>query len=245
MYINKSKYYRIVNYIHETMKKFFSFILFLVLGFSTALSQALPAVSVLGDSYSTYEGFIPEGNAIWYHDGKHENTDVTSVHQTWWYQFIEKNHYKLSVNNSYSGATICNTGYGQADYSDRSFTTRMKSLGCPDIIFIFGGTNDSWAHSPIGEYKYENWTPEDLYNFRPAMACLLSGMMDYYPNVKIYFLLNDGLSKEVTESAKEICSHYGIGCIELSQLDKINGHPSIKGMNQIVQQIENFLGNNK
>lgn len=227
------------------MKKILSFILFLILGLGASFAQALASVSILGDSYSTFEGFLPENNLIWYYNGKHDNTDVTSVHQTWWYQFIQRNNYKLCINNSYSGATICNTGYDSVDYTDRSFITRMKALGCPDIIFIFGGTNDSWAHSPIGEYKYGDWTKNDLYSFCPAMACLLSGMIDYYPNVKIYFLLNDGLSKEITESIKNICSYYHINCIELSGLDKINGHPSIKGMQQITTQIEHFIGRNK
>jgi len=227
------------------MKKILFFILFLILDLEFGFAQALTSVSILGDSYSTFEGFLPENNAIWYYNGKHDNTDVSSVHQTWWYQFIQEKKYKLCVNNSYSGSTICNTGYDQVDYTDRSFVTRMKALGCPDIIFIFGGTNDSWAHSPIGEYKYENWTKEELYSFRPAMACLLSGMIDYYPNVKIYFLLNDGLSKEITESVKNICNHYHVSCIEFSGLDKINGHPSIKGMEQITRQIENFIEKNK
>jgi len=54
-----------------------------------------------------------------------------------WHKFIKENNYRLCVNNSFSGATICNTGYNQADYSDRSFITRMDKLGCPDIIFIY------------------------------------------------------------------------------------------------------------
>src|SRR5574344_1656725 len=49
-----------------------------------------------------------------------------------------------------------------------SLNTRMNNLGdCPDIIFIFGATNDSWANSPIGDYKYADWTRQDMYSFRP------------------------------------------------------------------------------
>jgi hypothetical protein len=96
------------------------------------------------------------------------------------------------VNNSFSGATICHTGYRSEDYSDHSFITRMKALGCPDIIFIFGATNDYWAKSPLGEYQYADWSKKDLYSFRPAMSYMLDTMIDYYPNVEIYFLLNDG-----------------------------------------------------
>ena len=211
-------------------------------------AQSSKSVSILGDSYSTFQGYLqPDTNAVWYWDSPEaQNTDVHSVRETWWHQFIKKNGYRLCVNNSFSGSTICNSGYKRdkpdyADYSDRSFVTRMKNLGCPDIIFVFGGTNDSWAGSPIGEYKYAGWMTEDLYAFRPAMAKMLSFMVDYYPNVEIYFLLNDGLKEEINESVKTVCAYYQIPCIELKEIDKINGHPSIKGMKQICEQIEAYL----
>ena len=73
------------------------------------------------------------------------------------------------------------------------------------------------------------------------MAKMLSVMVDYYPNVEIYFLLNDGLKEEINESVKTICAYYQIPCIELKGIDKINGHPSIKGMKQICEQIEAYL----
>ena len=201
------------------------------------------SVSILGDSYSTFIGYVtPDSNFIWYDraptPGK---TDVSRVGQTWWHKLIKDNGYRLCKNNSFSGATICNTGYGDADYSDRSFINRLDNLGCPDMILIFGGTNDSWAGSPIGEYKYDGWRRADLYNFRPAMAYMLSEISDRYPNVEVYFILNDDLSEEIDESVKEICGHYGVGCIELKSIDKMSGHPSVKGMEQIAQQVAAFI----
>lgn len=92
---------------------------------------------------------------------------MVSVRNTWWHQFIKENNYRLCVNNSFSGATICHTGYRSEDYSDRSFITRMKALGCPDIIFIFGATNDYWAKSPLGEYQYADWSKK---------ICILSAL---------------------------------------------------------------------
>ena len=200
-------------------------------------------VAVLGDSYSTFEGAIPKENAIWYFKRNNPNqTDVNRVEQTWWAQLIERKGWTLLMNNSFSGSTICNTGYNKEDYSDRSFTKRMDNLGGnPDIIFIFGATNDSWAHSPIGEFKYENITKDDLWSFRPAMAYMLDWMTKHYAKSEIYFLLNDGLSKEVTESSKLICRRYGVKCIELKGIDKMAGHPSVKGMKQIADQIEQAM----
>lgn len=214
----------------------------------SAFGQSLPSVSILGDSYSTYETYLrPDTNAIWYwRKPKPEKTDVSSVRQTWWHQFIRENGYRLCVNNSFSGSTISFTGYKDetgkhADYTSRSFITRAPYLGCPDVIFIFGATNDSWAGAPIGEYKYADWTKEDLYSFRPAMACLLETVIDRYPNVKIYFLLNNGLKPEINESVKTICDYYKIDCIELKDIDKLSGHPSVKGMKQISDQIAAYI----
>ena len=56
-------------------------------------------VSILGDSYSTFQGYIPEGNAIWYGTEKpysrNLENDVTRVDDTWWYQLINRHGLKL------------------------------------------------------------------------------------------------------------------------------------------------------
>ncbi len=215
--------------------------LFLFISFF-GYAQSLKSVSILGDSYSTFDGYmVPDTNFVWYNTRITKKTDVTSVKQTWWHLFIKDNNYKLEVNNSFSGSTICNTGYQKQDYSSRSFIRRMDNLGSPDVIFIFGATNDAWANAPIGLFKYNDWTKEDLYDFRPAMAYMLDYMLGRYPNVKIYFLLNSDLKETINESVKTICKHYNVDCIELKDIDKKEGHPSIKGMKQISNQISDFL----
>ena len=200
--------------------------------------QAKPTIAILGDSYSTFEGFVePEGNEVWYFGNGRDYTDVDDVRQTWWQLLAREHGYKIGVNNSYSGATVSRTGYRGEDYTDRAFITRMNNLGNPDIILVFGATNDSWAGVPMGEYKYGGWTPMELYSFRPAMARLLDGLDARYPNVKIFFILNDILSDEINESVKTICDHYGVQLIQLRDIDKKSGHPSIKGMKQISDQV--------
>ena len=204
------------------------------------------AVSILGDSYSTYEDFVtPATNELWYYaKNSEQKTDVKDVRQTWWHQLIKENGWRLAVNNSYSGATISYTGYDGNDYSPRSFNTRMDNLGQPDIIFIFGATNDSWAGSPIGGFKYEGIKKADLYEFRPALAHMLRWMTDRYVNTEIYFILNTELKEEINTSVKTICAHYGVPVITLTEVDKISGHPSVKGMRQIADQVNSFLKSN-
>lgn len=210
----------------------------------TSVDAQKKAVSILGDSYSTYEGYVtPETNEMWYYaQGERGRTDVMDVRQTWWHQLITRQGWKFCVNNSYSGSTISYSGYSGNDYSKRSFLTRMDNLGCPDIIFIFGATNDSWAGAPIGEYQYENLSKANFWTFRPAMARMLEWMTNRYVGTDIYFLLNDGLSNDINESVKTICQHYDVKCIELHDIDKQSGHPSVKGMRQIADQIIEALG---
>lgn len=203
-----------------------------------ANAQCKKSVTIFGDSYSTFENYLScDTNAVWYFQGKQKKTDVTDVEQTWWHMLLKEKGWKLECNNSFSGSTICYTGYRKEDYQNRSFHNRLRYLGSPDIILVFGATNDCWAKSPIGDYKYSDWTKKDLYSFRPAMAAMCDGLKKRYPNVDIYFIMNCDLTETITTSCRTICNHYGIPMIELHDVDKINGHPSIKGMKTIAEQV--------
>mgnify|MGYP002625190271 FL=1 len=201
-------------------------------------AQSRRGISILGDSYSTFKGYVlPDSNYVWYPQEKAENNDVQDIRQLWWHQLIREHGYRLCQNNSFSGATICHTGYKGEDYSDRSYCTRLRYLGSPDIILVFGGTNDTWAKSPIGDYQYSDWSRHDLFKFRPAMAYLLANLQNRYPGTDIYVIINDILSENVTVSMKTICDHYHVPYIQLHDIDKQWGHPSQKGMTQIAEQV--------
>ena len=201
--------------------------------------QSKPSVTIFGDSYSTFEGYVtPDSMELWYFKGNTLNrTDVMDVKQTWWWQLIKEKGWKLERNNSWSGSTISYSGYNKADYRPRSFITRVDNLGTPDIILLFGATNDAWAGSPIGEYKYEGFQDNDFYAFRPAFAYLLEQLQERYPTADLYVISNCELREEIPSSMQAICSHYGVEMIQLKDIDKKNGHPTIKGMKQIAEQV--------
>lgn len=199
-----------------------------------AVAAQTKKVSILGDSYSTYKGIIPSNYSTFYPDA---NNDVSSVEQTWWSLYIKAKGYQLENNDSWGGTTICGTGYGRMDSSRSNFISRVDSLGNPDIIFVFGGTNDAWANSPVGEYQYSDWTKDDCKNFRPALACLLDMLQKRYPKASIYSILNSELREPINESFREICKHYNVQLIELHDIEKQNGHPSVSGMKSICDQL--------
>ncbi len=219
------------------MRRLFFFFLTITFCVGTQAQSKL-GISILGDSYSTFKGFVlPDSNYVWYPQEKAENNDVQDVRQLWWHQLIREHGYRLCQNNSFSGATICHTGYNGEDYSDRSYCTRLWYLGSPDMILVFGGTNDTWAKSPIGDFQYSNWSRHDLFKFRPAMAYVLANLQNRYPGTEIYVIINDILSEDVTVSMKTICDHYHVSYIQLHNIDKQWGHPSQKGMRQIAEQV--------
>ncbi len=221
------------------MKKILLLILMIPL---FASAQNRPRVSVLGDSYSTFQGYIPEENEPWYYTpADTSRTDVDNVTQTWWWQVINQAGCLIEKIDSYSGATVSYHGYDNQDYSARSFITRLPRLGSPDVIFIFGGTNDDWAGAELGDYKYDNFTRADFYTYRPALANLLQQAKERYPNVKIFCLINDAISKDFIESSKVICDHYDIPYIELKDIDKKQNHPTVKGMRSIAEQVLTFI----
>lgn len=201
--------------------------------------HAQQKISILGDSYSTFYGYVtPDTNLCWYGvPGEKKENNVTRVEETWWQLLLQQYDYQLECNNSYSGSTICHTGYEGADYADRSFVTRMSDLGHPDLILVFGGTNDSWVGVPIGDYQYEGWSKEDLYEFRPAFCRLMDFLVSNYSDAVIYNITNTELSTPVEESMDEICRHYGITNIRLHDIDKQWGHPSVEGMKSICTQV--------
>ena len=197
---------------------------------------------ILGDSYSTFQGHIPEGNACYY-PCEHVD-DVLQVEHTWWHRLMQRNDMKLLINDSYSGATVCtNTRDGQPFSS--AFTERAKRSFSGDVkldyIFLFGCTNDSWLNRSIGQVKYSGWTEEDLFQVLPAYSFVLEHITKHNPQTKVVAVLNTGLHPQIHAGVLAAAEHYGVTAVVLEDIDKQCGHPSALGMDQIAQQIEAVL----
>ena len=196
---------------------------------------------IFGDSYSTFKGHIPNGYAVYYHE-EDGQTDVRNVKETWWHQVVSQKGLNLVLNNSWSGSTIGYTGYNNADNSQTSsFIFRLNQLKANgffkeneiNTVFVFGGTNDSWANAPLGELKYDNFEKQDLYSVLPAIACFFKELKEILPSADIYCLINTELKPEITEALKKVSQKYNITPVEFEQINKISGHPTIQGMKDI------------
>lgn len=206
--------------------------------------------SILGDRFSAFKGYVyPDSNDAWYSPPPHNNINVTQVEQMWWHKVATEMGWMLDKNNSFSGSLICNFwGYNAGPYySPHSFIRRMDNLGDPDVIFVFGGTNDVWNGAYYGDFVYSDWTEGQLEQYRPALAYLFENLKQLYPKAIVYFMIDTSLAdydhtgQLFVESAHTIARHYGIDCIDLHDIHKDWAHPNAEGQNEIAEQVLDYL----
>ena len=203
-------------------------------------------VMIFGDSYSTYEGYIPSGYAVYYSGKRLNPPDVFDVKSTWWGRLLDATESTLVQNNSWSGSTIGYTGYNNSDCShSSSFICRFEKLVSEnffennkiDTIFVFGGTNDSWSNAPLGESKFEGIEDSDLFCVLPAVCHFAKRLHEVLPDTRIIFIGNCDIKSEILDAMKRSCERYGFEYIALSNVEKVNGHPTENGMNDITEQV--------
>ena len=209
------------------------------------LKQPIKNFMIMGDSYSTFEGYIPEGYKPYY--PSNENCTVKDVRDTWWYILKERLSANLVLNDSWSGSTVCYTGRGTPEHAYRSsFVNRFNLMVKDgffkrekiDTVFIFGATNDSWLETtPKGEEMLFGWREEDLYSTLPAISYLLSGLKNELPEANIIFIINTGLSEQIVKAVKSASKAFGTDYIELYDIDKTAGHPTPRGMKEIADEM--------
>lgn len=202
--------------------------------------------SILGDSYSSYAGYVyPDTNDVY----EYPAIGVTGAEQMWWSQVADSTGWLLDRNNSFSGAMISNYDIMEY-YKPASFINRMNNLGHPDVIFILGGVNDLWYGAPFGEYVYADWTEEQLRSYRPALAYLFDHLKRLYPRAELYFLLETdpcpgGIDEETRLnfiiSTHRIADHYNVDCIDLLDIHKSLWHPDVEGQKNIADHVLEYL----
>ena len=62
------------------------------------------------------------------------------------------------------------------------------------------------------------------------------------PNVRIIFIANCDIKTEIVNGIKEAGEYFGCDVVELKCIEKYYGHPTIKGMKQISEQVLNCFG---
>lgn len=212
-------------------------------------------ISILADSISAYTDTIPNGNSGWY-----PKNNVTSVNLMWWKRLMLETGAILDTNDSWGGAAISSYSPQAGVNSPYVSDLRVNRLGTPDVIFIFGGTNDfGGVHAPIGDYNFGN--TQDTLVFKQAVTYLFQKLTIKYPNSKIICITpilrsdNKGIPAkdngnflfQFSEILMYVANIYGIKVIDLLKCGINYGnaasylydgiHPNANGMKLIADYV--------
>lgn len=214
------------------------------------IGEMFPFYSILGDSFSTFKGYLDTGgvndDGTWY-----PNDDIQKVEQTWWWKFQDLVGSSLKQNNSISGSCVSYIGLNHSGtVRTPSFVNRVtKMKKGADLIIIEGGTNDKNTANMLGSYKWDGFTDDDpdYKYFRPALAYVISTLRVQHPDAVLVFMMNDALPNEMKTSIRTIMEHYGMPTFEMRDIPKYQGggasgvHPTENGMTMIAEQFAQFL----
>lgn len=190
------------------------------------------SVSFLGDSITTFTGYIPEGNAAYY---KGNNAGVTHYRQTWWARVCDEMGWILNTNNAWSGARVSTSAGLTSDGVDPSGVARASLLDNgtdPDNIIVYLGINDFQNEVAIGSYNGDGLIPTTTDTFREGYAVMLKNIMTNYPRAKIHCMTLPPLERDYKNAGhpeqngngvyltafnraiREICDAFGVEVIE-------------------------------
>ena len=193
-------------------------------------------VGILGDSISTYEGYIDNSYKSYYprvEEGV--KADVDNWTETYWGILLNEYwHAELDVNASYSGTCIT-----PRDGFKTDFMTRAAKFKDPDVIIINGGTND-YLKGKKGDGVV---TPE---KFRVAFENLLAALQKKYPHAQLMVVVGDFVKGDYGDIAVETAKKFSAPCVDFRPDtksigkvfgDKTNPHPDAAGMAFMAKEI--------
>lgn len=186
-------------------------------------------VSIIGDSISTFAGYIPEGYVPYYPVAGR----LDYVEQTYWHKLIYKymSNAVLDKNIAYGGTTVASVRVHDFNFN----FIEQGGVGNPDVIIIHGGTNDNnVANSPGLElvpgvdaktateapYLGDVFKLVDRANtvtkaqnlpggtFCEAYAKLIKICSVTYPDVKIVCVIGDWLCVGLEKSIIAVVNHF-------------------------------------
>lgn len=165
-------------------------------------------VSILGDSISTYKGYVPDGYSCFY---PYPTADLGDVNQTWWMQVINKLGMKLLKNNSYSGTCVSEGTGNNSTVQDSRLKELLFGTEAPDIIIIFMGSNDCGSQY----VKYDT--------FKNSYKVMLDKIKVLCPNSEIYImtlppskLYNENDRVEYNEVIRQYAKDYNLPLVEMN-----------------------------
>lgn len=225
-------------------------------------------VSILGDSISTFQGYVPAGYACFYPD---PDNNITDVAQTWWMQVLNLTGMRLLVNGSFSGSTVCGDSRSEnstAGCSNRRIVDLMGADGTvPDVILVYMGANDFFHDIELGDFSgtVTHRTDHYIWDFTEGYELMLQKLQAVYPSSQIFCMTlieansedeprvngNGNTVEDFNNRIMQIAAAYGIPVIDVHdcgiEVDELNRftsdgiHPNREGAGRMAAYVINAL----
>lgn len=217
-------------------------------------------ISILGDSISTYAGYIPDSDGYnLEHLARYPQDNLfEGVEHTWWMQVIERCGARLGINDSWRGTTV--DGKSPSDRTAISNVQRIQNLGAngsPDVILLYGGTNDYGQLNIIDKFdKAKMPTEVDLTTIQwgalsEAFAHTILRIKHFFPDAQLVAVLPGRTAKYYSVSElrtgnallAKVCEHYGVPYVNLFTSKLMSSHmpdgihPDKEGMDIITDEV--------
>ena len=200
-------------------------------------------LGILGDSISTFNGIIPSDHRPYYPSTNSACADVTSWEKTYWGHLV-KDYWKceLDVNSSWSGSCVAD---GDPTVVRTPFVKRCSLFKNPDVIILFGGTNDSQPARQIalGEFDF-NSAPEALNKharFRESYIWVIKTLQKNYPDAQLICIVGNHIDGEYGNSVKTIAEHFNLPVVDFRGDQKVTVyselHPNAAGHAYMAEKI--------
>ncbi|MED1407754.1 SGNH/GDSL hydrolase family protein, partial [Bacillus mycoides] len=219
-------------------------------------TRKMNMASVIGTSISTYEGYVPVGNAV---NGNYMEL-YRPPYRMWWYG-ITNNLFNLVVNESWGGRRVTKTrSDDNASWALHRIASLEKDGVKPDVVFVELGMNDLLNNVAIGNYS-GTIDPNDDLTFANCYARVVDGIQKAYPDTRIYCLTipfaggkTSKDHKKYNDAIKMVAEQYYAAVIDITNIgvnesnclkythDKI--HPNDAGMNLIAGKVYNTVREN-
>lgn len=197
--------------------------------------------SILGDSISTFRGYIPTDHVfngeVYANPTAYPARDVTTWTDTWWGQIISKLGMTLGVNDSWSGSRVHNSYDSDIPEGNVGPNVCMAGLqriqklgtnGTPDIIFVYGGTNDAkfvntGTFDSTQIYSEVDLTTTKWSDFAASYVAMIMRLQHFYPDAILVALkpmfvsgwYNHAKLSAYCDVIEKICDYFGVICIDL------------------------------
>lgn len=145
-------------------------------------------LSILGDSLSTFNDYIPRDYNIFYPG----NSGIPMVEGTWWYQVLNATGMRLctnasSANTNVTGSSVATDGSAPGCSFRRIMDLRDIDGSAPDVIIIYMGVNDFARDIPLGTFQSPSIQAEGIpATFSSAYELMLRKIKALYPNAAVY-----------------------------------------------------------